>query len=86
MCYYIKTKVFISLDYNSRRVLRGFRYINIKKVISISNKKEIPNEFGSVLDIKDLNINLTLNIEGRTEGKGFAGVMKHYGFWIEYII
>ncbi|PIM96226.1 50S ribosomal subunit protein L3 [Candidatus Hodgkinia cicadicola] len=75
-----KTKTFISLGYNSRRVLRGFRYINIKKVISISNKKEIPNEFGSVLDIKDLNINLTLNIRGRTKGKGFAGVMKRYGF------
>ncbi len=36
--------------------------------------------FGSVLDIKDLNIVFNFRYQKRTKGKGFTGMIKHYGF------
>ncbi len=71
---------FIKLGYNKRMLLKGFRYIDVKNIISVPYFVEFSNEFGSVLDIKDLNIDSTLNIRGKTKGKGFTGVIKRYGF------
>ena len=52
-------------------LLKGFRYIDIKKknIISVPYFVESPNEFGSVLNIKDLNISSTLDIKGKQKVK-----------------
>ncbi|PIM95845.1 50S ribosomal subunit protein L3 [Candidatus Hodgkinia cicadicola] len=71
---------FIKLGYNKRKLLKNFRDIDVKKIIYVPCFIKTPNEFGSVLDIKDLNTNSTINIRGKTKGRGFTGVIKRYGF------
>ncbi len=70
------------IGYNIKTFLRDFKNINIKSIININ--ANIPNEFGSVLDITCLiscvnNLD-AIDIRGKTKGKGFAGVIKRYGF------
>ncbi len=58
---------FIKLGYNKRMLLKGFRYIDAKNIISVPYFVEFSNEFGSVLDIKDLNIDSTLDTKGKNK-------------------
>ncbi|PIM95759.1 50S ribosomal subunit protein L3 [Candidatus Hodgkinia cicadicola] len=71
---------YINLGYNVKVLLRDFRYIDIKRTTFIRINMNIPNEFGSVFGIDDLESDLTLSVKGRTKGKGFTGAMKRYGF------
>ncbi len=36
---------------------------------------DIPNEFGSMFGINDLELDLTSNVKGRMKGKRFTGMM-----------
>ncbi len=55
---------FIKLGYRKRTVLKDLQNIKGKRIISIPWLIKTTNEFGSVLDIKDLDINSTINIRG----------------------
>lgn len=63
----------------SLTALREFKCLSIQH--SFKTKRiYTSSEFGSVLDFSWLEAVKTVNVVARTKGRGFAGVMKRYGF------